>query len=90
MAKARRGSSLTADQMIASSEARTFDVERGRIIVKQPNGDDYEVELSRCRSPEEILGWMDQIGNKTWCTKDILMRFMNTAVGENRIKIHPA
>jgi len=69
------------------AKSQTFEIDNDCIIVKGPY--DYCVDLRRCRTPEQILGWLDQLGDKTWCTKDLLLRFMRTAVHHNEIKIHP-
>ena len=47
----------------------------------------YEVETSRCDTPEKLLGWVVQLCEKSWMTCDVLERFILVAQKESDLKI---
>jgi hypothetical protein len=51
--------------------------------------DEYRVALSRCSTPAAILGWVDQLTQKTWITVPVIQRFVQLATEHHRITIHP-
>jgi hypothetical protein len=51
--------------------------------------DEYRVPLSRCSTPEAILGWVGQLTEKTWITVPVIRRFVQLATRHHDIKIHP-
>jgi hypothetical protein len=40
----------------------------------------YEVDLDRCRNPQELLDWMHHLSGKVWCTNDHLAEFFKCFV----------
>jgi hypothetical protein len=37
---------------------------------------DYEIYLGAIRTPQRLLGWMLQLGQKPWMSKDVLCEFL--------------
>ena len=65
-------------------------VKEGHIVLNStPENEqaDYNIELSRCDSPEKLLGWIRHLTEKTWLTMDMLDRFISVASAENKIEI---
>lgn len=58
-----------------------FDEARGVIVVDVAY--DYEIEISRCKTYEQILGWVFQLSGKSWSTRDLLRSFMVVAFRAN-------
>ena len=50
---------------------------------------EYPIPLDRCKNARDILGWVDQLGEKTWVTKELLLNFIRVAVSHVGIEIHP-
>ncbi len=48
---------------------------------------DYNIALSRCDTPEKLLGWIRHLSKKTWLTMDMLDRFISEACHENKVEI---
>lgn len=57
-------------------------VDETHIIIHIP-GDhidgEYEIALSRCKTAEQVVGWIFQLSEKNWVTRDILRRFIKVA-----------
>lgn len=56
----------------------------GEEIVFDDGG--YYIDLSRCRTPEEIVGWTLQIAGKSWASAEIIHQFILLALQANNIK----
>lgn len=50
---------------------------------------EYVIELNRCSTPEEILGWVEHLCSKGWITLKVIRRFVNLASNAHNIAIHP-
>lgn len=51
---------------------------------------EYVIPLNRCKTREGILGWVFQLSEKTWMTRDLLRHFIIVAHGANNLEIpHP-
>jgi hypothetical protein len=48
---------------------------------------EYNIELSRCNTPEKLLHWVWHLTEKTWMTNDVMRRFIEVACRENSIKM---
>lgn len=59
-------------------------VKDGHIIIDAD--DEYEVELCRCSTYKDILGWVLHLGDKTWMTNEILGRLIGLALQQHRLK----
>lgn len=46
----------------------------------------YEIELSRCDSPEKILHWVWHLGEKNWVTAELIRDFVSLACSVNGIE----
>ena len=51
-------------------------------------GEAYYILLTACSTPERIFGWIQQIGAKTWVTKEHILHFMYLATEYHGIQIH--
>ena len=58
-----------------------YDEDRGLIVVSVTH--DYEISIDRCKTYEQILGWVFQLSEKTWASKDHLRSFMLVAFRAN-------
>lgn len=67
------------------AEAEGMYVEDGAIILEYSYP--YCIELSRCDTPEKILGWINQLAEKTWMNADRLNRFAQLAFEQIGIEI---
>ena len=47
----------------------------------------YEIHLSRCNTPEKLLGWILHLCEKTWMSPAVLERFIEVAEEANHITI---
>lgn len=52
-------------------------VEGNYIVIN--NSYDYNIEISRCNTPEKLLAWIRHLCEKEWMEFDILERFIDTA-----------
>lgn len=50
-----------------------------------PNG--YCIELSRVKTMQKVLGWIDHLSGKTWMSKHDLVRFTSVVFRLNGIEI---
>lgn len=48
---------------------------------------EYNIELSRCNTPEKLLHWVWHLTEKTWMTNDVMRRFIEVACRENNIEM---
>lgn len=39
----------------------------------------YDIELSRCNTPEKILAWAYHLTEKTWMNTDLIAKFIEVA-----------
>lgn len=44
----------------------------------------YEIEISQCSSPDQILDWVRQLAGKQWVTADMIRRFIAVARNAKR------
>lgn len=50
----------------------------------------YNIEISRCDTYEKIVGWVLQLSEKTWMTKDVLEHFVKKALQASQLATpHP-
>jgi hypothetical protein len=56
-------------------------VEDGHLIIDA--GYEYAIELNRCNTNDKILGWVNQLSEKTWMTFPMLRRFIHLAQSTN-------
>ena len=47
----------------------------------------YQIELSRCNTPEKILAWVIHLSEKTWMNTDLMAAFIYWAAEGNKITI---
>ncbi|HNM42807.1 hypothetical protein [Plasticicumulans sp.] len=67
---------------------RIIVVNDGHIIINVHY--EYSIPLSRCCTHEDILGWVFQLSEKTWMSREILRHFMRIAHSVNKLDIpHP-
>jgi len=50
-------------------------------------GFEYEIELSRCDTPQKLLSWVYHLSEKTWMTRDIIHYFIRLAAQHHGIDI---
>lgn len=55
-----------------------------RLLSKAPRK--HEVELSRCKSNDEILSWVLDLSRKNWVTRDSIAKFIELAQAHHGIK----
>ena len=48
---------------------------------------EYNIALSRCDTPEKLLGWVWHLCEKTWITRKVLCRFIEVASEFHNISI---
>lgn len=48
----------------------------------------YEIEISRCDTPEKILHWCSHLCDKTWVTAELISKFIALACGCNKLDVH--
>lgn len=62
--------------------SRIVTVDATHIVINIP-GDhidgEYEIPLSSCKTAEQVVGWIFQLSEKQWVTRDILRRFIKEA-----------
>lgn len=64
--------------------AKKIWVEGDSIIIH--DGSNYQIEFSRCNTPEKILSWVLQLTEKPWMTTEILNRFVELACQKHSIE----
>lgn len=65
--------------------ARQVRIEDGHIIVNVEY--EYEIPIVDCDTEPKLLGWILQLLEKTWMTKEVLERFIHLAAIQSDIKI---
>lgn len=58
-----------------------------RVANKKEIGYNYDIEFTRCNTPEKILGWIDHLSIKIWMTPEKMREFIRLATESNNIKI---
>jgi hypothetical protein len=65
-------------------------IDSTHIIIQIP-GDhldsEYEISLEACKSAEQLVGWIFQLSEKSWVTKDLLRRFIEVVSYRLRITL---
>lgn len=62
-----------------------FTADNKRIILTE--GGDYEIDLARCKTENEILHWVQHLCGKTWVTTEMLSHFISLACQHHKIDI---
>lgn len=68
-------------------------IDKGHIVIRMNIGADgdqiheYDIELSRCDSPEKILSWVEHLLEKTWMEPDVLGKFIQVALSEHGLEL---
>ena len=64
--------------------------EMDRLFCYDPKGDtikylpkNYAIQLGAIRTPQRLLGWILQLGQKPWMTNDVLCEFVERVCGLN-------
>lgn len=64
-------------------------VENGVICIKHnPDKSPYPIEVDRCDTYPKIVKWVAAISEKTWCTREVVFDFVETACSENKLDYH--
>lgn len=71
----------SADELLA----KQVRVEDGHIIINVEY--DYEIPVADCDTEPKLLGWILQLLEKTWMTKEVLERFIHVAARQSNLKI---
>jgi hypothetical protein len=90
---------MDADELMSMDELEKQYKEHRRALEKQCYvdgedivinlADEYCVPLSRCSTPEAILGWVQHLAEKTWITVPVIERFIQLATQHHGIKTRP-
>tara|TARA_R100000789_G_scaffold60589_1_gene58095 strand:- start:2247 stop:2471 length:225 start_codon:yes stop_codon:yes gene_type:complete len=48
---------------------------------------EYNIPLDKCKTSEQILGWVLHLAEKTWADGRVIRRFIAMAAGEAGIEI---
>ncbi len=76
---------LMEKQVYVSNGSIVLDV---GFILNDKNIDyQYYIELNRCNTYEDILGWIPQLCEKNWITVKAIDRFVYLAQKENGLKV---
>ncbi len=75
------------DQVVADDEklAKQVRIEGDRIIIDVQY--EYEIPISVCDTAPRLLGWVQQLLEKTWITPDVVNRFIHVAAKQSAIEI---
>ena len=67
----------------------TFDADRKWLTIKW-GGYDYEIEMSRIKTPTQLLGWVSHLGEKEWlnCEPWKIARLVELVAREKGWNIH--
>lgn len=57
-------------------------IEDSLLVIKQYN---YEIEMSRCSTYEDILAWVLHLSEKTWVTSQIIEEFVKKTISYNKL-----
>jgi len=50
-------------------------------------GDDYNVELSRCKDYGQVIGWVHHLCGKTWMSPERIRKFIDVALKANELAL---
>jgi hypothetical protein len=64
---------------------RQVSVKEGHIVVNVEF--EYNIDLRRCQTHEQILAWAYHLCEKTWMTTEVMRRFVLVACQENGLEI---
>ena len=64
-----------------------IDVERIFAAQGEARGEDYEIDLARCSTHQEILNWTHHLIEKKWMSKALLRQFIQVALKANDLRL---
>ncbi|CAA0273248.1 MULTISPECIES: hypothetical protein [Klebsiella] len=70
--------------------AEIVQVDDTHIVIQIPGehlDGEYEIALVSCKTPEQVVGWIYQLSEKQWVTRDILRRFIEVASAKAGIEL---
>lgn len=64
------------------------DLSTGHYVLTDPNMDgfEYDIQFSRCNTPEKLVSWIHHLLEKNWVTKDHISRLIYLASERNGFK----
>lgn len=70
--------------------AEIVQVDDTHIVIQIPGehlDGEYEIALVSCKTAEQVVGWIYQLSEKQWVTRDILRRFIKVACAKAGIEL---
>lgn len=60
----------------------------GFVSILMDTGSTYDIALNRIKTPLQLLGWCDQLMEKTWVEKGLIQEFINLVCEHKGWEIH--
>jgi len=54
------------------------------IVIAKP-GDEFSIPCAKCNTYEAIIGWVLQLTSNSWVTKDLIEKFIETALNHHNL-----
>ena len=62
-----------------------FPIIQDHIVIPITPLQDYNIPISKCDNMEKVLGWVIHLLEKSWVTKEIIDKFIQTALNHHNL-----